>query len=704
MLGDLTVNQFKFYQVLGTALILAMIGACSSSDSDGGDVIPGGALGGSDGGDIILGAALSGSDGKTFLHSKVASGSNHSCVLSSEGGVKCWGSQADGRLGNNSAVESNILYPVDVVGRDTNNDGSGDDVLGNIVQISAGYGHTCVLNSSGNVLCWGSGSFGKLGNNATVNSLFPVQVVGPDGGSDKSGDGILGHIVQISTGNSHTCALNSSGDVLCWGKNNRGQLGDDSTSNRSYPAFVVEREESSTPLRGVVQLSLGGAHACALTSAGTVLCWGWGYYGQLGSSSETTLNPGTNTSIGVDRDAPLVVLTGGGQGDLPLSGIAQVASGAYHTCALTLDGDVKCWGRNDGGVLGDNGVLTDTRIWFPVDVVGEDTNQDGSGNGLLSGIVQITLGDQYACALNAQGKVWCWGDGTGGRLGNGRTGNKNYPVSVIAGRGSSSSLSGIVEIASFSGSACALSEEGRVLCWGEGEYGKLGYGGTNNQSFPVTVIPSSGSTDFLNIGTYRGSYTFEGATYTLNPVGLSLASASSSPSTGTSPSIEVSGIETGKTLNLYSSVDCDTTSVGTASSSATTITLSPLSEGAYKYYFDVTDGPGNRSDCSKSFISYIYDNTVPLAPALGFNTTSGTNTTPKIRVLGITPGDLVRVYSNSGCTTLAAPATRVDRVARNIRLNAISGVAAHNFYATATDAAGNVSACSAGATYTLLIP
>ena len=96
----------------------------------------------------------------------------------------------------------------------------------------------------------------------------------------------MGNIVQISTGASHTCALNSSGNVLCWGFNDRGQLGDDSTSNRSYPAFVVQIDGSSTPLRGVVQLSAGNSHTCALTSAETVLCWGWGGLGNWEAALE----------------------------------------------------------------------------------------------------------------------------------------------------------------------------------------------------------------------------------------------------------------------------------------------------------------------------------------------------------------------------------------------------------------------------------
>ena len=624
---------------------------------------------------------------KTFLHSKIAVGVSYACALTSEGGVKCWGWQKGGRLGNNSVDDASILYPVDVVGRNTDGTSGGDGVLSDIAQISSGGNHTCALNSSGNVLCWGYGNVGQLGNNATTSSSFPVQVVGPDTNADQEGDGILSDIVQIILGREHSCALNSSGNVLCWGYNDDTQLGDDSTNTRSYPAFVLASKGSTTPLSGVVQLSVGKYHNCAVTSAGTVVCWGWGQ-GGLGSSSDASSNQGI----------PLGVLTESGGSSL--SGIAQVACGERNTCALTLEGHVKCWGSSGKGALGDHGVVTESKSHFPVDVVGEN------GSGLLSGIVQISLGNRYACALNAQDKVWCWGGGGHGKLGNGSTGDKNYPVPVIAGSGSSSSLGGIIEIDASTDAPCALSEEDRVLCWGNGGYGKLGYGGTHAQYSPVTVIPSSGSTEFLNIGTYRGSYSCVGSgACALDPIGISLASGSSSPSSNASPSIEVSGIGTGKTLDLYGSADCSTTSGGAASPLATTIALSGLSEDSYRYYFDITDTSSNKSDCSKSFISYIYDNTAPGAPQLSFTTASGTDTTPDISVSGITPGDLVRVYSDSGCSgALAAPATRVDGVSRDITLNAISGATAHNFYATATDAAGNESACSTVATYTLSNP
>ena len=98
-----------------------------------------------------------------------------------------------------------------------------------------------------------------------------------------------------------------------------------------------------------------------------------------------------------------------------------------------------------------------------MDVVGEN------GSGLLSGIIQIDLGYKFACALDVQDKVWCWGEGNYGKLGSGSTGNKNYPVPVIAGSGSSSSLRGIVEIVSSTSDFLCLERRGQSVCVGDME-------------------------------------------------------------------------------------------------------------------------------------------------------------------------------------------------------------------------------------------
>ena len=181
-----------------------------------------------------------------------------------------------------------------------------------------------------------------------------------------------GHKEMVSSGGSHTCALTSSGGVKCWGNGDNGELGNDETDDKDHPVDVVDGDGSSTtPLTGIVQISSGYYHTCALTSSGGVVCWGKGSSGQLG-------NDGTD-----DKDHPVDVVDGDGS-TTPLTGIVQVSVGPWHTCALTSSGGVKCWGANWGGRLGNDG--TDNKD-HPVDVV------DGDGSTTpLTGIVQVSAG------------------------------------------------------------------------------------------------------------------------------------------------------------------------------------------------------------------------------------------------------------------------------------------------------------------------
>jgi alpha-tubulin suppressor-like RCC1 family protein len=127
----------------------------------------------------------------------------------------CWGENNYGQLGNN--VTLNSPRPVDVLG-----------LSSGVAAISAGMLHTCALTSAGAVLCWGSGASGELGNNSTTDSYVPVAVAGLSSG-----------VVAISAGGAHTCALTSAGSVLCWGQNNSGQLGNNSTTNSLIPVEVT---------------------------------------------------------------------------------------------------------------------------------------------------------------------------------------------------------------------------------------------------------------------------------------------------------------------------------------------------------------------------------------------------------------------------------------------------------------------------------
>ena len=209
----------------------------------------------------------------------------------------------------------------------------------------------------------------------------------------------------VAAGGLHSCALTAAGGVKCWGDNSFGELGDGTTTKRLTPVAVVGLSS------GVVAIAAGGAHTCALTIGGAVKCWGFNAYGQLGDgTTRTRLTP-------VD----VVGLS---------SGVSAIAVGgdysAGHTCALTSNGAMKCWGSNEWGQLGDG-----TTVF--------QRSRPGGVVGLSSGVVAIATGENHSCALTAGRGVKCWGQNFLRQLGDGTTTTRYTPVSVV---GLSSGVSG----------------------------------------------------------------------------------------------------------------------------------------------------------------------------------------------------------------------------------------------------------------------
>jgi alpha-tubulin suppressor-like RCC1 family protein len=235
----------------------------------------------------------------------VAAGSIHTCALRRGGTVQCWGRDWEGQLGNGSDDGDDQTTPVDVVG------------INNAVGLASGDRHSCALIAGGTVKCWGSNSYGQLGDGAVGGqAMSPVDVNGLTG------------VASLGAGTGSTCAHLTDDSVVCWGWDGRGQLGDgdDDEANEPIPVPVALAT-------GVERLSVGKTHSCAVLPTGTAQCWGWDRDGALGNGAPTA-----------DQPIPVDVTD--------LTGIASITAGVTSSCAITTDARLYCWGRDAEGQVG----------------------------------------------------------------------------------------------------------------------------------------------------------------------------------------------------------------------------------------------------------------------------------------------------------------------------------------------------------------
>jgi alpha-tubulin suppressor-like RCC1 family protein len=365
----------------------------------------------------------------------ISDGGDHTCAITAAGGVKCWGFNEYGQVGDGTTTYKPT--PVDVSG-----------LTSGVAAIEAGYRHTCALTSSGGVKCWGDNFFGQLGDGTTKEKLTPVDVAGLTSG-----------IAAVSTGiGYHTCALTSAGEVKCWGDNEDGQLGDG--SNTGPEKCTPNTPCSTTPVdvsgltSGVTAIAAGYMNTCLLTNAGGVKCWGDNEDGQLGDGTK------------ISKLTPVDVsgLT---------SGVAAISGREDHTCAITSAAGAECWGEDEGGSLGDGSSDGPEKCQ---DLEGEafpcsDTPVDVSG--LTSGVAAISAGGAQTCAVTAAGGAKCWGENEYGELGDG---SKHGPEKCrVEGEIVSCSRTpvdvsgltrGVAAVSSGVFGTCALTSVGWVKCWG----------------------------------------------------------------------------------------------------------------------------------------------------------------------------------------------------------------------------------------------
>jgi alpha-tubulin suppressor-like RCC1 family protein len=284
----------------------------------------------------------------------LAGGEAHACAVTGDGGLWCWGRNAEQQL--TGALPAAQCTPARIPS------------LGHGVrQVAAGRAFTCVRIADDAVRCFGDNTAGQIGNGGTGGVSEPTAPIG------------LPPVVDLDGGDAHACAVGRDGGVYCWGRGTDGQLGAGAFADALTPVRV--ELAPGTPLTGATRVATGGRHSCAV-AAGTLYCWGRGNEGQIGD--DTNNNRARAIAVG--------------------TGVVDVAAGTMHTCMYKADHTVWCWGSGGSGRLGR--VTAEERA--PVEVLGVPSDAP---------ILGLALGDAHGCALGSGRGPACWGHNAQGQSG-----------------------------------------------------------------------------------------------------------------------------------------------------------------------------------------------------------------------------------------------------------------------------------------------
>jgi alpha-tubulin suppressor-like RCC1 family protein len=309
----------------------------------------------------------------------VAAGYNHTCALSGEGTVFCWGANDRGQVGNSTMDLNPHPDPAQVVGVD-----GAPGFLHNVIAIAAGERHTCAVTTS-TVVCWGDNIDAQSGNPALALQFSAPHDIG----------GSFMAARNVTTGPKHTCASNGTA-FTCWGTQASGELG--LNADGGPPVVVVGGTTPAITGAGgcLGAIGAGEFHTCAQTLSGAA-CWGKNTSGQVGAADAGSFFVPTPVAN--------------------LAAVESVVTGSSHSCALMKDKTVSCWGSNLAGQLGQGAPLADVNF-APKPAVG------------LAGVTSLSAGISHTCAVVGAraadggvgpGQVFCWGTGRDFRLGIGPT-------------------------------------------------------------------------------------------------------------------------------------------------------------------------------------------------------------------------------------------------------------------------------------------
>ncbi|MBD0689019.1 RCC1 domain-containing protein [Streptomyces sp. CBMA123] len=369
--------------------------------------------------------------------------------------LRSWGLNTSGQLGDGTKTQR--LTPTSVVGL------SGaelNSVAAGGTGGSAGSGFGLALLANGTVESWGKNDKGQLGNGATSATdewAVPSLVAG------------LGGVDAVAAGGSHALALLKDGTVKAWGLNDKGQLGDGTTTNANLPVVVAGLED-------VKAIAAGDTFSMALLKDGTVKTWGNNDKGQLGITAKAA-----KSTDPVPAPAPATRATAV---QVPeLTTVKGITAGASHALALLADGSVMSWGLNENGQLGDDTATTKTPAVnnnkpYPVPVLE------------LKNVTALAAGASHSVALLQDRTLRAWGNNTNGQVGDGTLTQRNTSVPVPG-------VTGVTGIASGASHNLAVLADGTVQAWGLNDKGQLGDGTTTQRPTPVQVLAKSGSVSMV---------------------------------------------------------------------------------------------------------------------------------------------------------------------------------------------------------------
>lgn len=434
-------------------------GPADGGGVDGGSTVDAGIDAGTDAGadtGIDAGTDAGGPGGVQFT--TLIASSQHSCGIAGDNDSFCWGWDSRGQLGENAdGNNSDELVPSEM---DTSALTSGTW----FTTISTGGFHGCGITNDNRTFCWGSDQDGQVGDTDDGDNFDENIPVAVDVSALNPGT----YFVSVSVGGSHSCGLANDNVAYCWGRDNNGQLGNDAAMV-SQDAPVAVSTATLNPDTYFTSIDAGILQACGIANDNVAYCWGNDQNGRLGENGDGDNNP---------EPLPVPVDTSNLN---PGRYFVRIDTNGSHSCGLSNDNLLYCWGWDVNGQLGEDadGDNNDEPIPVPIDTT---AFQPGAF------VTSFAVGGQHTCVITNDDRAYCWGSDASGQLGEDADGdNSSENTAVALDTSNLNSGTYFVSLSAGGSHSCGLANDGVAYCWGSNVQGRLGIGNENSQNIPVPV-------------------------------------------------------------------------------------------------------------------------------------------------------------------------------------------------------------------------